>query len=323
MIKTGKKSDTKGEGHHQVKNIKTLTIPIRIRKLNMIKILKAPYPTENSNASNWKKSFLMSSFVFLFLYFFQPFGLNNYPFGILKLTLGYGFACLITMSFLNILIPSIFQNYFLEKNWNVGKQVFWSIVNVACIGLANLLYSNLMEVANLSFGNLLIFEGYTVALAFFPLLLFIFTNQKLLRNRFEKAATTINNKLRTSQTEESEQLPQQIILESENNTDSLILMPDELIYIQSADNYITVFYLKQNKFTSILLRNTLKSIDGQLSSFSQFFRCHKSYLVNLNKVIHISGNAQGFKLHLENTDERVPVSRSHNTTIKELLTIRP
>ncbi|MBR9833312.1 LytTR family transcriptional regulator [bacterium] len=289
----------------------------------MIKILKAPYPTENSNSSNWKKSFLMSSFVFLFLYFFQPFGLNSYPFGVLQLTLGYGLTCLITMSFLNILLPSIFQNYFLENNWNVGKQIFWSIVNVACIGLANLLYSNFMEVANLSFGNLLLFEGYTVALAFFPLLLFIFTNQKLLRNRFEKAATAINNKLKTTQTEESEQSPQQIILESENNTDSLIVSPDELIYIQSADNYIAVYYLKENKFSSILLRNTLKSIDSQLSSFSQFFRCHKSYLVNLNKVICISGNAQGFKLHLENTDERVPVSRSHNTIIKELLTIRP
>ena len=55
--------------------------------------------------------------------------------------------------------------------------------------------------------------------------------------------------------------------------------------------------------------------------FPQFFRCHKSYLVNLHQVKHISGNAQGHKLHLFYGDELIPVSRKNNSIIKEKLEI--
>jgi len=289
----------------------------------MIKILQAAYPAEGSIATKWRKAILMGSFVFLFLYFFQPFGLNTYPDGILVLTLGYGLTCIITMAFLNILIPTLFQNYFLEQNWNVGRQLFWSIVNVAIIGLANLLYSNYAGIANLSFGNLMVFEGYTIALSSFPLILFIISNQKILKSKFEKSAALINLGIEKFSSEKLNNKTNTVTLESETNAENLTLDPAELIYIQSSDNYVTVFYLKDNSTTSSLLRNTLKSIDNQLDSYPQFFRCHKSYIVNLDKVEHISGNAQGFKLHLKNIEERIPVSRSHNNTIKDRLTIRP
>jgi uncharacterized membrane protein len=289
----------------------------------MIKILQAAYPAEGTIATKWRKAILMGSFVFLFLYFFQPFGLNTLPSGIFELTLGYGLTCFITMAFLNVLIPTIFQHYFSEKHWNVGRQLFWSIVNVAIIGLSNLLYSNYVGIANLSIGNLLIFESYTIALTIFPLILFIFGNQKILNNKFEKSASLINSGIIEFPKAEKSTIDHLITLESETKADNLILDPNDLVYIQSTDNYLTVFYLKNNQLTSTLIRNTLKTVDEQLKEFSVFFRCHKSYLINLEKVNHISGNAQGFKLHLQNIEELIPVSRSHNNTIKERLTIHP
>ncbi len=39
-------------------------------------------------------------------------------------------------------------------------------------------------------------------------------------------------------------------------------------------------------------------------------RCHKSYIVNLNKVNRISGNAKGYKLQIDELDFLIPVSRS-------------
>jgi DNA-binding LytR/AlgR family response regulator len=50
---------------------------------------------------------------------------------------------------------------------------------------------------------------------------------------------------------------------------------------------------------------------------TDIFRCHKSYLINLTQVAHISGNAQGYKLHLQNSTIEIPVSRTLNATIKE------
>jgi hypothetical protein len=289
----------------------------------MIKILKAPYPCEGTNSTKWKSAVLMGSFVFLFLFFFQPFGLNTYPSGILELTLGYGLTCFITMAILNILIPTVFQNYFNEEGWNVGKQLFWSIVNVTFIGLANLLYSNYVGIANLSFGNLMIFEGFTVAVAVFPLLLFVISNYRVLKSKFEKSASAINLGINKSIKANNLISEETITLASETNGDNLSLAAEHLLYIQSADNYLTVYFLKDGKPTSYLIRNTLKTIDEQLSAWPIFFRCHKSYLVNLEKVAHISGNAQGLKLHLKDLDNLIPVSRSHNKIIKDRLTIRP
>jgi DNA-binding LytR/AlgR family response regulator len=72
-----------------------------------------------------------------------------------------------------------------------------------------------------------------------------------------------------------------------------------------------------------LLRNSLKAVTESLVEHPQLFRCHKSYLVNLLNVVHVSGNAQGYKLHLLNTDFRVPVSRQHNEEIKKRLAGTP
>lgn len=53
---------------------------------------------------------------------------------------------------------------------------------------------------------------------------------------------------------------------------------DDIIYIKSDNNYST-FHLKNDK--EILVSKTLKSFEEKLKGTS-FFRCHQSYLVNLN-----------------------------------------
>jgi hypothetical protein len=51
----------------------------------------------------------------------------------------------------------------------------------------------------------------------------------------------------------------------------------------------------------------------------QFYRCHRTCLVNLYRVYKVSGNAQGYKLHVEGVEELSPVSRSLNEVIREKL----
>ncbi len=264
----------------------------------------------------------MGVFVFLFLLIFQPFGLNYYGDGLVGLTLGYGLTCFTSMVILNILIPNAFSNLFNEEKWTVSKQIGWSLINVSSIGLANLLYSNVVGVANFSIESLIRFEIYTIALALFPLLLFIITNYKRLTARFEKSAKLINNSILQFQ-QKNNNKADFITIESDNISENLRVPIQDILFIQSSDNYITVNYKKKDETCSKVLRNTLKSVENQLEIYPNIFRCHKSYLVNLSKVNHISGNAQGFKLHLELVKELIPVSRLHNKTIKNKLTVRP
>ena len=53
----------------------------------------------------------------------------------------------------------------------------------------------------------------------------------------------------------------------------------QLLFIKSSDNYIEVFYSVEAQIKSILLRNTLKSVENDLNHLENIFRCY-SFLFN-------------------------------------------
>jgi len=286
----------------------------------MIFNLKNPYPFETSINKRWRMCFFIGGFVFLFLFVFQPFGLNTLKHNIFEITLGYGFASLFVMAGLNILLVFVFPKYFSENNWTTLKAIFWSIINIGLIGLANAIYSAFIGIGYLSFHNLFWFEVYALVIGVFPTGVSVLVNQARLKSKFERESEKINlifEKPKEAKTEKYNL--QEITIYSENGKDNFSLLPDDLLFIRASDNYVEVFYTTKNGGNYKLLRNSLKSIANSLSLQTYFFRCHKSYLVNLKQVKHISGNAQGYKLHLKETDELIPVSRTQNETIKERL----
>ncbi len=112
--------------------------------------------------------------------------------------------------------------------------------------------------------------------------------------------------------------PLLVKIPTENKEEDFEVEADNLLYIQAADNYLEIIFLENQSISKKLIRNTLKSISEIVEKdFPQFFRCHKSYLINLHQVKHISGNAQGYKLHLFYGEELIPVSRKNNSIIKQ------
>jgi two-component system LytT family response regulator len=82
----------------------------------------------------------------------------------------------------------------------------------------------------------------------------------------------------------------------------------ELLYVEGMQNYIHL-YTERGKFTALL---TLKSVASQLPE-PRFFRIHKSYIANLEKVSTIDGNM------LEIGEYKIPVSRSKIGEVNELI----
>lgn len=79
----------------------------------------------------------------------------------------------------------------------------------------------------------------------------------------------------------------------------------EVIYFKSEANYISVV-LQDKKILTLM---TLKDLESKLPEF--FFRVHRSYIVNLNKIDFINNNV------IEMGKDYIPVSQSYE---KELLT---
>ena len=77
----------------------------------------------------------------------------------------------------------------------------------------------------------------------------------------------------------------------------------ELLYLESADNYVCIWYLSKGQLSKFLLRNSLKAMEGNFAD-TNVLRCHRSYMVNFDQVKVIRREKEG--IFLELGIERVP-----------------
>ncbi|MDZ7899314.1 MAG: LytTR family DNA-binding domain-containing protein [Arcicella sp.] len=105
-----------------------------------------------------------------------------------------------------------------------------------------------------------------------------------------------------------------LVFTAENEKDTLTLSTQNLLYIESSDNYSTIVFLKDQQIVKELIRSSLTRLEGQIQA-KTIVRCHRSFIVNLDKVMKVSGNAQGFKLQLSETDFIVPVARKYSEIV--------
>lgn len=95
----------------------------------------------------------------------------------------------------------------------------------------------------------------------------------------------------------------------------LSVAKENLIYIESADNYICIWYLKNETLKKQLLRITMKDISEQLSD-TNVVRCHRSYMVNLDlvKVMRREKENLFLELGVPNVKE-IPISKTYGEQV--------
>lgn len=280
-----------------------------------------PYSLDRSPRHILRRGAVIGFFVFVFLWFFQPFGLNTLPKGLVYVALGYGLVSFGVMTAVGMGMHLLPRNYYTEKNWTVGREILWTMVNLALIGLGNILYSDALGLVDLSWQSLMYFELYTVAVGIFPVAASVLLNEARLHKRYARESAAISRDLHTRLPEPIAAVPVRIPAETQSG--DLMLPADALLLVRAADNYVEVFFVENDQLRKVVLRSSLKAVESALATHPQFMRCHKGHIVNLQHIEGVSGNAQGYKLHLPRLDAPVPVSRQLNQTLRERLSIRP
>ena len=79
-----------------------------------------------------------------------------------------------------------------------------------------------------------------------------------------------------------------------------------------------VYFNSANSLDKKLIRTTLGRIEQTLNN-PKLIRCHRSFIVNLNAIKHVSGNSRGLQLELTNMEVTVPVSRSYIKRVQKQL----
>ena len=103
----------------------------------------------------------------------------------------------------------------------------------------------------------------------------------------------------------------------EKNEMRLSVRRENLVMIESADNYVCVHYLSDNKIKKSMVRNTLSCIAEHLQG-SRIVRCHRSYMINLDhaKVLHRDKEGVYVELGIEGIPD-IPISRTYADNIRE------
>jgi len=282
----------------------------------MLDYLQQPYPVERNPGLEFLALCGIGVFVAGFLIVFQPFGTYEYRDPNENLLLaGYGVVVSGVLLLNRFGLPRLLPTWFEEEKWTVGRHILWVLGAVVAAILACHLYWLWYFNQPFDWRNLWGFLGMGASIAVFPVTGLVLADYIRRLRRNQRKATNVNAQLQ-------EHRPAQPIsllrLCDENGREQLEVMPQDLLYLQSADNYIEAFFLKDDQVQRLLFRNSLKEMEDQLPD-PPFLRCHRSYLINLDRVAEVSGNAQGYKLYLPPLEVPLPVARSRSRTVLDRL----
>ncbi len=93
---------------------------------------------------------------------------------------------------------------------------------------------------------------------------------------------------------------------------------DHLVYIESADNYATIHYINKERVARYPIRNSLKWFEQNLVGETPLVRCHRSYIINLDRVKVLKKTKEGFFMELDIPQlADIPVSKTYYESVMQ------
>lgn len=99
--------------------------------------------------------------------------------------------------------------------------------------------------------------------------------------------------------------PKLIKITGENKEDELEVAEQNFVYAESDQNYVTLFYLREEELEKKIIRSSLQAVDDQINPS---LRIHRSYLINPGHLKSIKGNKRQRFVILRHVDDPLPVS---------------
>ncbi len=237
-------------------------------------------------------------FIFLFLFIFKPFGLYGLnTIQALFITLGFGAIT----AFLLVVFKFLLEPFLARFSWTLGTHIIWDIVIATSIGVANYVYLSIIFDLPFSLKYILYAVWTAWLVGLIPVIISYIINYNKQYREALKVADIPEEKIFRGEA---------VKLTAGNDKNEITLDPEEILYICSNDNYVTVATLKEGSVSRMTIRGTLKAVEEELSRNRRFLRCHKCYIINLDYVEKVSGHSQKMKVKLLHADEFIPVSRS-------------
>lgn len=290
--------------------------------MNLREFLSKPHPNEFN-----KESILIpGGVVFLVLFLIAPGGFATLP--IPKLffySLLFGVVTSSTAFLVVIVLIKLFPKAMSDDDWTMGKELALLVFIVSMIACTNFA---VVFAIGLSSGSaveaFLKVLGNTLAISIFPLSFSVLWEQfRHQKKQLQKVASlTEKAHLNTFKNDPKTNHESLIVFVGENEKPELQLVPNQISYMKSDGNYVDVIYTDEKEMSQKkLIRNRLKTLFEMLPE-DRFFHAHKSFVINMNRVTELRGNARNLEVRMSPTNEWLPISRSKSEEFSQRLTSR-
>ena len=280
--------------------------------------LRRPYAFQDNFKHNLKSIGLIGMLTTLGLLYFQPLGIN-----LLKENQGAYLAGLLGLTTFGVMLvnaitfPLFMPKIFSRRQWNLGKELLWYVwlcLLLAGVWSAVCHMSNNMAWTKIDIKHLLPVVPVPVVI------LAMFNYNRHIKSKVMEMLKHEPERVPPAKPESKK--PVRIQIGADSSLDVLHIFAEHLIYCKAAGNYIEVCWNDGEVVRKQLVRSTLQSLKKQLAKVKFLKQSHRSWIVNTQKIRQISRFENNYLLQLKHIDTKVPVSRSHLSMYKAMLSNR-
>lgn len=281
----------------------------------LLSYLKQPLTPSDGTVKN-VIIIVSSVWVFLVLMILKPLNIVKIEYNVFLITLGFALITFLVCTSVLYLSPKIFRKFYHEKEWTLGKFLGICLAIVLLISVGNCAFDTLMGIDLIGLSSLAkesVFYALkklsfsiliTSLIGLFPMFFCFF----ILRYKFlQSNLDHVNQYVRSISKEKRSDSDNVVLLTLQGATkDKLTLPLSDLVYIEAAGNYISIFYYKTGKLVCKLLRTSISQMSNDLKQYSQIIRCHRGFIVNTDHILE----AKKYQITLKNINQPIPVSRN-------------
>lgn len=254
-------------------------------------LFRKPFPKGEDRLWYYRSLGILSLFIIVFLYIYKPFGIHQLKTNAFLICFGFG-----TMTFLGATVYELIINQIRNfkktyKPFTFGKWLLNNLGAAFCISLTNFIFARLVVFGYFEWSLFPTMLYSTFMIGIIPLTMIggfaLLVQEKKSQNIIKDYSSSINK------------------------NQSLFDIPiHQIKYVEALQNYVKIAYINTEGQLKIQTeRATLKEIQAKIEG-GPVVKCHRSYLVNANAIMHTSGNSQGLSLTLSDCDTIIPVSRT-------------
>lgn len=272
------------------------------------KLLTQPFPFIDSGRHRWILILFSLAFGVFFINVFIPFNINRWNkdsgFDQFMRLSGFGIIAALVLTVSQFGLRKLFK----IKNFQVWSFTVWVSIELFLMAACFIFYQSHW---NVSVGSFLkdipssfkytllgILIPYSLAILFLSQ---VFQRSKLSQLAGQSPKTDFDSGL--------------INFPDEKGTIRFSITGEQILYLESADNYVIIYYLSNNKPAKQILRNSMKNIE-ELFVDSPLKRCHRSFMVNLLRIEFVDYEKSTCRVKLVGQENFIPVSRKFYPAFK-------